>query len=172
MLGRAVRGDRGLPPARRMAAVTLWRPWPWAVFRADPPKRVENRSWAPKRSQLEPGAWLAIHAGRKWEGQALVTIRFVDPRCPAKDSHPTGIAGVALYRGYYRLTEPETGRDRDLRRMVQENGSSSWVTGPLVWVFDEVVGFDEPVPCSGERGLWELPFDVETLVLQKMRRGF
>ena len=47
-----------------MKALTLAQPWAWAVFHADPPKLVENRT----RITSHRGP-LAIHAGRRFSGR-------------------------------------------------------------------------------------------------------
>ena len=44
---------------RRIAGLTIRQPW--ASLIAHGPKRTENRTWLP---DLEPGEFLAIHAGR------------------------------------------------------------------------------------------------------------
>ena len=151
--------DHGLPPPRgsvgyaaRLAAVphdvtprglTLIRPWAWAVASAG--KDVENRTWVAPRVAV--GGWLAIHAGQKWDAEAVAFIRArVDTTrrdVPTKEADTSG-AIVAVAQLAEVLTASE----------------SPWFSGPYGWRLDNVVQLPAPVPCKGAQGLWSLPSDV------------
>ena len=91
-----------------MKALTIWRPWTWAILHLPERHRkgVENRTWAPPTTVL--GERIAIHAGLHFDAEA---IDFIASRCPddgplpplTQAGHPTGIVGVARgvdRRGY------------------------------------------------------------------------
>jgi hypothetical protein len=45
------------------------------------------------------------------------------------------------------------------------------VKSPVGWVLDDVIALDEPVPCPGAQGLWQLPIDVEARVRAQIARA-
>lgn len=151
--------DSSLRPLR---ALTLHRPYPWAMLYADPQKIIENRSWSPWPSQLRRGEWLALHAGSKFDLDGLEAIREIDPRCPTDpEQHPTGIVGMALFRGWRHVD--------DLK--MTGNRAEVWIQGPICWCFDpdETVAFNEPVDIGGKQLLWTVPeFHVDE-IRRKMR---
>ncbi len=155
----------------RLHAITLWRPWPWAIFNADPPKWVENRSWWPRTDRLAPGAWLAIHAGVRWDQAA---VAFINDRstmpCPALDEdHPRGIVGVVQFRGWFRMI-PETHHQEKLRAEVAD--SITYATGPLCWALGpEAVALPTPIHCDGQQGLWKVPEAVSAEIAAAMREA-
>ena len=132
-----------------MKALTLIRPWPWAIFHAG--KDVENRSWKPAVSLLKRGDLLAIHAGQGWDedGKDFIEGEGDGDYIPARRDHPTGIVGVVRYLG------------------CEGDSISPWFFGPYGWRIDPVRAFTdaEVVPCKGALGLWTLPADVEARVL-------
>ena len=80
-----------------MRALTLHRPWPWAILHLDGAraKRIENRLWAPPDWIL--GERIAIHAGGTFDIRAAEYIRQVGGAWPPLEhtEHPVGIVGVA-----------------------------------------------------------------------------
>lgn len=158
--------EHGMPPPRgsvgyeaRLAAVpvdvvprgvTLIRPWAWAVACAG--KDVENRTWEAPRAAV--GGWLAIHAGQKWDADAVPWIRGrVDSRrvgVPAKDEDRSGVIVAVAQLG-----------------AVVTSSDSPWFVGPFGWRLDNVVRLPSPVPCKGAQGLWQLPAGV----LDQVRAG-
>lgn len=49
-----------------MRALTLWRPWTWAIYHAGPRRKlIENRDWEPPRSVM--GQIIALHAGKTFD---------------------------------------------------------------------------------------------------------
>lgn len=135
-----------------MKALTIWRPWTWAICHPSvKAKRVENRIWAAP-------AWmkhqqLAIHAGLSYDGDAdRMILNILNERPPA--DCPTGIVAVAVVRGCIS-GDPTTIAD-------------PWYCGPIGWLLDDVRVLPSPVPCKGAKGLWPLPDDVEDLVLMQL----
>ena len=131
-----------------MRALTLIRPWPWAVFYLG--KDVENRTWIPPASLLRRGDMFAIHAGKSWDADGADFIEDTSGRyIPARVDHPTGIVGVVRYLG------------------CESDSMSPWFCGPYGWHIDPVRAFADPkvVPCKGALGLWAMPPAVEAAVL-------
>lgn len=166
---------------RPLHALTLHPEWAWAIAYLPPElaKRVENRSWIPgrKNQQLQPGDWLAIHAG------ALGCSRF------------GGVWGKRLYQMILTCRKQERGTaDKLWRVTIQHNDDlghhgcldgvpmreatsaivalarvdywdreqmTSWdVEGPWHWRLTDVRVLAEPVPCKGRQGLWRVPVPV------------
>ncbi|WOD37388.1 hypothetical protein [Nodosilinea sp. E11] len=125
----------GSPTKQSLKAITLHRPWAYAIAHLG--KRVENRGWA---CPLAPGSLIAIHAGKKYDKQAADWIRqTLGQDCPPDgDEHPTGIVAIARFVGNVTASD------------------SPWFVGPIGWQLTEVVAID-PVPCSGQQGLWLVP---------------
>lgn len=119
-----------------LRAITLHRPWAYAVAHLGKP--VENRSWA---CPLPVGSLLAIHAGRRFDGQSADLIRRWGYECPPDEEHPTGIVAIARFVGNVTALD------------------SPWFFGPIGWQLTDVVPIN-PVPCSGQQGLWNVPDDV------------
>lgn len=124
-----------------LLALTLWRPWAWAVARIPEdqnPKRIENRDYAPP-SELHVGRYFALHAGQTWSGEAEAAMQAeLGLRVPPEEEHPTGIVAVARLAG------------------VVQASDSRWFSGPYGWVLDDVVAI-EPVNCAGRKGVWVVP---------------
>lgn len=134
-----------------MKAITLWRPWPYAVMWCG--KRVENRSWAPPRSLI--GQRIAIHAGKKFDAEdaALIASASTTPMNLLQEARqPTGIVCTAV------LAAVVTAADNPRARF------GFWWAGPVGWVLDDVRLLPEAVPCRGAQGLWDVPSDVEARI--------
>lgn len=146
-----------------MRALTLWRPWPWAIFHAPTnPKRIENRPWKPWRS-IE-GRRIALHAGKKFDSDAAEHL------CSMYGLHPDGdvpsgwkdegLIGVATIQGC-------AGSQYEVERFLA--GQRSWWSGPYAWLLEDVVTFSAPIPCKGAQGLWQLEPWAERRVAEALR---
>jgi hypothetical protein len=51
------------------------------------------------------------------------------------------------------------------RERAEEALLSQWWSGPIGWVFDDVLAIDPPSPCKGKLGLWQLGHQTEREVL-------
>ena len=138
-----------------MRALTLWRPWPWAIFELPPgvAKRVENRPAPPPQTVI--GERLAIHAGKTYDDDAALELqlRFGGAhRVPDEDEDPIGLIGFVTVVGY---------RDHAAEvRIGARPGAAPadpWFCGPYGWLLDEVVALRRPVPCRGAQGIWFVP---------------
>ena len=122
-----------------MKAITLWRPWPWAIFHAG--KRVENRSWKPPASII--GEYIAIHAGKRWDGYAFRRMRSGEygpdaVKVPENAVHPPGIIGLARVDGYFEAAPDLWGHP--------------FVAGPICWKLSDVTQLRNPHPTPMTSG--------------------
>jgi hypothetical protein len=134
-------------------ALTLWRPWPYAIFHAPlhSAKRIENRPWKPWPSII--GQRIVLHAGKAFQKDAVDDILDNvllegEPRVlPAEATHE-GIIGVCTIAGHV-----ETAEDAALEA---GQGQERWFSGPYAWLLTDVRAFKEPIKCKGAQGLWPL----------------
>jgi hypothetical protein len=124
--------------------LTVWQPWAWAL--AAGVKDVENRDWQPPPKAV--GGFIAIHAGKTWdsEGYPGFVRMLAAASSAAEPPDPMRVAHGAIV-GVARLLS------------VVRDSPSPWFCGPIGWQMGDAVAI-EPVPCRGDRKLWELPPDV------------
>lgn len=134
-----------------MKALTLHRPWCWAILHAG--KDVENRTWAPPSGT----DWIALHAGRRYDGSAAVFMRFYGMGALPTET-PEGIVGVARIDRVVR----------DVGGRVDPLVHSPWWVGPVGWALVDVHALERPVPARGRQRLWDVPLDVERAVLEQL----
>lgn len=138
-----------------MRALTLWRPWPWAIFRAphvDLRKRIENRPWKPWPSII--GKRIVLHGGRTFDKGAVDGILdnvlcVGEPRVLPAEAADEGLIGVVTVSGCVETAE-------DAARQAGQ-GQERWFSGPYAWVLTDVRAFERPIRIKGAQGLWELP---------------
>lgn len=137
-------------------ALTLWRPWPWAILHAG--KRVENRGWPPPRWVI--GHRIALHAGKRFDAEAARCMNRLAPlrTCPPSPEQPTGIVGVARV---VRCLEAPTGG-------LYDDSIERWFVGPYGWVLDDVVALPRPIEWPGAQGLWHMPPALEQQILEQL----
>jgi len=133
-----------------MRAITLIRPWGWALFHGKP---VENRSWL-----LPPsirGERVAVHHGKGWDKEGCDFIReqlgIVGMLPPEASS--TGVIGTTVFH-----------RCLDILLDHDEPGMGDWFFGPYGFLHRDHIELARPVSCKGMLGFWTLPPDVEAAV--------
>lgn len=148
-----------------MHALTLWRPWDWAIVAGHKP--IENRDWRPWESVI--GKRIAIHAGKTWDeaGDDFISdVLGSHFLVPAKVTWPAGlIVGTVRVDGWF---------DQHMRRSLTEQQAaelreSPWYMGAVGWVVSDPIRFRTGVPCRGKQGLWLLPPDVQRDVIAAER---
>ena len=128
-----------------MKALTLWRPWPTAIFELG--KDVENRRWHPPDSLI--GKRLAIHAGKKFDPAGVDFIRSLGLECSEDEAdHPLGIIGTVRITGSVVDVAPH---------LSQEMVYSEWFMGPVGWMLSDVQKLTAPLAAVGKQGLWSVP---------------
>ena len=136
-----------------MKALTLWRPWPVAMFFLKPEyqKDVENRTWKPPDWII--GERIAIHAGNK---RIDVFDQWLDI------IKPTPLEAFQLLSEWNRLS--------DIRGIIgtaivdgwSKNSKSRWAeAGMIHWNMVDRRPLPKPIYCKGARLLWDLPFEIE-----------
>lgn len=148
-------------------ALTLWRPWSWAISHAD--KRIENRGWKPPDAMI--GQHIAIHAGKRWDEDSAESLRRWFPGYEITDeSIPSSrIVCVVQLLGWVH-------QDGMQSRGVPENRvgplcCSRWMVGPFGWVLGEPLVLPEPVPCRGFQGVWAIPTTALSKVNEQTERA-
>ncbi|MHC4864646.1 MAG: ASCH domain-containing protein [Planctomycetota bacterium] len=141
-----------------MKALTLWRPWPWAIFypQSFAAKDVENRTWPPPKSII--GQQIAIHAGKRYDDDSAFDIawEFGIDNLPTEAKHEGIIGLVVIDRGI------SGGRQGCGPANLPNDQAiySDWYHGPHGWVMRDRILLPRPVPCRGAQGLWTVPQTV------------
>ena len=155
-----------------MLALTLKHPWPFAVCRLE--KRIENRTWAPRRQSLPVGEWFAIHGGampRRYDlketaYQARALIAAHRKALVLAEGEDVTLRDVLGYRGVVAVC-----RFGGIVRNGESGSEDPWFEGPIGWRLEKLVVLPEPVPCPGSQGLWPLPEVVLASVREQYRRA-
>ncbi len=152
---------RAKPADTTMRALTLWRPWPWAIFHAPKyAKRIENRPWKPWPSII--GKRIVLHAGETFDRASVDDIlELTETKVLPASATDRGLIGVATIRGYVESAA----------EAFQQVGpeQSDWFSGPFAWVLDDVRVFAEPIKIMGAQGLWVLPRWAALKVAEALR---
>jgi activating signal cointegrator 1 len=128
---------------------------PFASLIAGGEKFVENRTW----ETMYRGP-LAIHAGK---GTQYLTKKELA-------SYPTGcIVAVADLAACVHCTQEQCSDLTDLEfRAVKRH---KHYEGPFGWVLMNVQQLNEPIPCVGAQGLWQVSPTVVSEILSRIRAG-
>jgi hypothetical protein len=138
-------------------ALTIYRPWPWAIVHLETnPKRVENRSWAAPRWLI--GQVIALHAGKRWDenGEAYIVDELDIVHSLPEVANQMGVVGTARVVGCWRNEREVPAEQR------------RWFFGPFGWVLDEVRALRTPIIIPGAQGLWGLPPTVEQRIREEL----
>ena len=143
---------------KQIKGLSLSRPWPWAFEHPETPKRIENRTLA-RPNWVD---WVALHAAKSWDAKGLKYIQRSCPEIPAKNGdHPQSqIFAVCRIQDCLTYDPWSTSPDSIKKYVEPLKSQKMWVFGPYCWVITDLVMLKTPVPCSGARGLWDLPADV------------
>lgn len=143
-----------------MKALSLKQPWLWAITDLD--KRVENRTWKPPQWAI--GQRIALHASKKEDPHGYSAIQSVKwVTIPA--NLPLGsivatakIIGWLDDAGFGDVPSPCLGHLVD----------DEWFFGPIGWILEDIQKLDEPVPCRGALGLWDVPDDILSILQSRL----
>lgn len=154
-----------------LRAITLWRPWPYAILHQPPDiaKRVENRPWKPWASVI--GKRVALHAGKKYDAAAELAMVVLETRVDVGDQRrfDQGIVGTALIKGWICNAHDYGGNIN--AHEAERAADSMWFFGPVGWVLDDVCALKTPIECSGAQGLWRLPDRVRHEIARQEREA-
>jgi hypothetical protein len=153
-----------------MKALTLHRPWDWAMTRAVPLKDIENRTWKPHSWVIDER--IALHAGGQYDYDGAQAIKRLT-RAKLPETRPFVVVGTTRLVGWVLLTaDPEAGvllkqTSEMTPGQIARACGSPWLFGPYGWVCEDTVTLPKAIPCRGAQGLWELPSNVEAEVLRQ-----
>ena len=126
-----------------MKALSIKQPWVHAILHEG--KDLENRTWRTKHR-----GWIALHASAKADKGVKFPRKIAVPALEKENF--SAILGVA------RIVD------------VVEKSRSPWFhrysdgTVNYGWVLEEVIALPKPVPCKGNRGLWNVaPGDLRRI---------
>jgi hypothetical protein len=154
-----------------MRALTLHRPWDWAMAHGG--KQIENRPWKPYQSVI--GQRIALHAGAIYsdEGAGFIDSVLGDGSAPSADlSRPFVVVATTRVLGWLRVGRAnghlflDECSDLPLDHAAAAM-KSPWLFGPYGWVVADTITLPEPVFCAGKQGLWALPAAVDAEVLRQ-----
>ena len=119
-----------------MKALTIHEPWSTLIMLGV--KRIENRSWStPYRGRL------VIHSARTVRKDIAATYNVEDAISP-------GYAlGTVVLTGIYTQD--------DVLDHVDKPQFDEFGSGPFYWLLEYADPFSEPIPISGQQGLWNWP---------------
>lgn len=153
-----------------MRGLSLKQPWLYAI--TDLGKRVENRTWTPPIYMM--GERIALHASKTKSKAEWIAAEKIYGQAITKDVPTGAIVATAVIVNwiddkYQTGWFPEIGHpDKDLWKKQEK-----WFFGPFGWILDLVHELDEPIPCKGMLGLWQVsPSLVEEINRQLVRDGF
>jgi hypothetical protein len=140
-----------------MKALTLWRPWPAAIFYLG--KNVENRTWPAPDKII--GKRIAIHSGQREDTDALPFIYN------AMSPQPQSIFEcIVILNGIKEVDYKGAiiGTVIIERCCRYRQVSSKWAEGPYCWLLEDPIILPEPILCKGAQGLWEVPAEIASLL--------
>lgn len=152
-----------------MKALTVQQPWAWAI--ALGAKKIENRT----QSWRHRGP-LAIHAGARVSERGVGMV----PELMARDGwgsadsirqwmleeivHGAVIAVTDLADVHWTVASDCCGTWAEQAYTEVTSSGVRRRTEVAHLVLDDVLALNEPVPCKGRLGLWNLPEDVAEII--------
>ena len=136
-----------------MKALSLKQPWLWAITDLD--KRIENRTWKPNYNAI--GKRIALHASKKDDPKGENAIFHISgAELPPEDVPRGAIVATAKVIGWIDDAGFGDVPSPCLGHLVD----NKWFFGPIGWILEDVQKLDEPIPCRGALGLWEVPEEI------------
>lgn len=133
--------------------ITIWQPW--ASLLAAGVKRAETRSW--RTNYRGP---LVIHAGTR---RAAVPERVreiaQDAGLPVESLTRGAIVGVGWLNASIEINAT-TEVLMSHPEYVTEKLLGDWTRGRFFWSFLRTALLDEPIPFTGQQGLWSVPESI------------
>jgi hypothetical protein len=138
-----------------MKALSLTQPWASALFIRQPDgsvlKGIETRSWKTNFTGR-----IAIHASKGFPKYAIefaMTEQALD-RIPFMKLPLGCIIGLVTIQGM-RMTEDLAPQISAIERSYGDYSPGRWG-----WMLCDPVLLDQPIPCKGSLGLWEVPKEL------------
>ncbi len=122
-----------------MKGLTVIQPWAWLIMHG--PKRIENRTW--RTAYRGP---VLIHAGKS---RSLLELA---PSMPPPSAYTLGaLLGVVELVDVVRATDPRA-------------AGNPFAEGPWCWLLANPRPLSDPIPYTGERGLFDVDWPLATSV--------
>jgi len=131
-----------------MKALSLKQHWLYAITDLD--KRIENRSWPPPAHII--GKRIALHASKTIDKNSKAEIFRISGLTVPDDTPRGSIVGTAVIGGYHSAG----------------GWADRWFFGDYGWILQDVTKLREPIPCKGALSLWQVPDDIEAVVLKHL----
>lgn len=165
-----------------MRALSLHQPWASAI--ASGAKRIETRSWG-----INARERIAIHAARTTEALqseewgrpalwvAVLQLQETQDRAPGWLTRATPRGAVVAIVDLVDCVRVERLRREDVDRPrhayprpFTERELGDYRPGRFGWLLENVVRLEQPVPCRGQQGLFELPGHVVKLIEARLEQ--
>ncbi|MGZ3917879.1 MAG: ASCH domain-containing protein [Flavisolibacter sp.] len=132
-----------------MKALSLLQPWASLVVMGA--KKWETRSWSTHyRGEL------LIHASIGKAGTLLAAEPPFSRYIPQFDQLPFGaIIGQVILTDLIRVDQMEVRETVINALSLEERAFGDYTSGRFVWILEEPVAFQKPIPVKGTLGLWE-----------------
>jgi len=144
-----------------MKALTLWRPWPAAIFFFSDKywKDIENRPYRPPQSVI--GQRIAIHAGKRLDKEAFDQWLEI--------MKPNILSTVVFLESWKEISEMEGIIGTVVIDSVckPEETDSQWASGPVCLKLRDRRHLKAPIPCKGKQGYWNVPLEIEHLIKRR-----
>lgn len=122
-----------------MKALSLTRPWAWAMFHG---KGIENRDWIFKHRGR-----IIIHAAKSWDPDGFLFLAshtaLLDDHLPAQGDF---VAGALI-------------GELDIVDMVTRS-PSPWFFGRYGYLTTNAKEYAKPIPYRGQPGLFDIPDEI------------
>lgn len=144
-----------------MKALTLWRPWPCAIFYLNSEfwKDIENRPRKPPQSVI--GKRIAIHAGAHIESNVFGDwIEIIKPSPMSVLYLASAMLSLEKVRGIVGTVVIDS-------VCTPEETNSPWASGPYCLKLRDRRPLISPIPIGGKQGYWDLPPSVEREVKRR-----
>lgn len=151
---------------KTLYALTVWPEWAHAIAYLGKP--CENRTWEPGADTVQPGDWLAIHAGAHIGGRPGGVAEREGHEALRRTAEGAGFQsliqgdGQVLFVDEQRkaLYSPDLLVRKSIVALVRFRGVDQGGDGPwdhvdaLQWRWTDLVVLPRPVACAGHQGLW------------------
>lgn len=133
-----------------MKAITISQPY--ASLIASGEKRVENRTWSTGYR-----GWLAIHAGKGTQYLDRHELQAYPTSCIVAVAY---LAACVSLESLQRIAAKDA--DAEIAGcVVSRILDHDHTEGPICWILRGATALEEPIPCTGARGLWYPPMEIE-----------
>jgi len=137
-----------------MKALSLLQPWASLVVMGA--KRLETRSWSTNYRGT-----LLIHASSGKAGSLLSSEPPFSRYINDFNKLPLGaIIGSVILTDIVKVEQLQLSEKTINQLSLEERAFGDYTPGRYVWILEEAVQFERPVPIRGALGLWEYSGEI------------